>query len=40
VEELVARVRRASATGEIVVRLDSGFWSNDTIETLGRIGVS
>ncbi len=39
VEELVARVRRAGATGEIVVRLDSGFWSNDTIETLGRLGV-
>ena len=39
IEELVARVRRAGATGEIVLRVDSGFWSNDTIETLGRLGV-
>jgi hypothetical protein len=39
VEELVARVRRGGATGEIVVRLDSGFWSNDTIATLARLGV-
>jgi hypothetical protein len=39
VEELIARVRRAGATGEIVVRFDSGFWSNDTITTLGRLGV-
>jgi hypothetical protein len=39
VEELVARVRRAGAVGEIVARFDSGFWSNDTIATLGRLGV-
>jgi Transposase DDE domain group 1 len=39
VEELVARVRRAGASGEIVVRLDSGFWSKDTIATLRRLGV-
>ncbi|MDP9333422.1 MAG: IS1380 family transposase [Actinomycetota bacterium] len=39
IEELIARVRRAGATGEIVVRVDSGFWSNDTITTLGRLGV-
>lgn len=39
VEELVARVRRAGATGEIVCRFDSGFWSGDTIATLGRLGV-
>jgi hypothetical protein len=39
VEELIARVRRAGATGEIVVRLDSGFWSGDTITTLARLGV-
>jgi hypothetical protein len=32
VEELVARCRRAGATGEIVLRVDSGFWSNDTIK--------
>lgn len=39
VEELIARVRRAGATGEIVCRFDSGFWSGDTIATLGRLGV-
>jgi hypothetical protein len=39
VEELVARVRRAGAAGELVMRFDSGFWSNDTIATLGRLGV-
>ena len=39
IEELVARVRRAGATGEIVLRVDSGFWSKDTIATLGRLGV-
>ena len=39
VEELIARVRRAGAAGEIVARFDSGFWSNDTIATLGRLNV-
>jgi len=39
IEELVARVRKAGATGEIVVRVDSGFWSNETIATLGRLDV-
>ena len=39
VEELIARVRRAGAAGEIVVRVDSGFWSKQTIATLGRLGV-
>ena len=39
IEELVARVRRAGASGELVLRVDSGFWSNDTIATLGRLGV-
>jgi hypothetical protein len=39
IDELVARVRRAGATGEIVVRVDSGFWSKDTIKTLGRLDV-
>jgi len=39
VEELVARLRRAGATGELVVRFDSGFWSNETIAVLGRLGV-
>ena len=39
IEELVARVRRAGATGELTMRMDSGFWSNETINTLGRLGV-
>jgi hypothetical protein len=39
VEELVARVRRAGAAGEVVMRFDSGFWSNETIATLGRLDV-
>ena len=38
-DELIARVRRAGAAGEIVVRVDSGFWSKDTIATLGRLDV-
>jgi hypothetical protein len=40
VEELVARLHRAGATGAIVMRFDSGFWSAETIATLGRLGVS
>jgi Transposase DDE domain group 1 len=39
IDELVARVRRAGATGELTVRVDSGFWSNDTITTLNRLNV-
>jgi len=39
VEELVARLHRAGATGELVMRFDSGFWSNTTIATLSRLGV-
>lgn len=39
IDELVARVRRAGAAGEIVMRFDSGFWSNDTIAALGRLDV-
>ena len=39
IDELVARVRRAGATGPITVRIDSGFWSNETIATLNRLGV-
>jgi len=38
-DELIARVRRAGAAGEIVVRVDSGFWSKDTIAALGRLDV-
>jgi hypothetical protein len=39
IDETVARLRRAGAAGEIVMRFDSGFWSNDTITTLARLGV-
>jgi Transposase DDE domain group 1 len=39
IDELVARVRRAGVTGEIVMRFDSGFWSNETIAALGRLDV-
>ena len=39
VEELVARLRRAGAAGEIVMRFDSGFWSKETLATLGRLDV-
>jgi PII-like signaling protein len=39
VEELVARLRRAGASGEMVMRFDSGFWSKDTLATLGRLDV-
>jgi hypothetical protein len=34
VEELVARIRRAGATGEVIMRFDSGFWSIATLERL------
>jgi Transposase DDE domain group 1 len=37
--ELVPRLRRAGAGGELVLRCDSGFWSKDTIATLQRLGV-
>jgi Transposase DDE domain group 1 len=39
IDEVVARLRRAGAAGEIVMRFDSGFWSKDTIATLARHGV-
>jgi hypothetical protein len=39
IDEVVARLRRAGATGEVVMRFDSGFWSKDTVATLGRHGV-
>jgi hypothetical protein len=39
-DELIARVRRAGAAGPIVIRFDSGFWSNETIKTLTRHGVN
>ncbi len=40
VEELVARVRRGGATGALVLRADSGFWSWPLIDTLTRLGVN
>ena len=39
IDEVVARVRRAGATGELTMRVDSGFWSNDTIIGLNRLNV-
>jgi hypothetical protein len=36
IDELVARLRRAGATGELTVRADSGFWSAKTIRALRR----
>jgi hypothetical protein len=36
VDELAARVRRAGAVGEILLRADSGFWSYETIAALER----
>ena len=39
IDEVVARVRRAGVTGELTVRVDSGFWSNDTIIGLNRLNV-
>jgi hypothetical protein len=39
IDELVARVRRAGATGELTIRFDSGFWSGDTILALNRLNV-
>jgi hypothetical protein len=39
VEELVARVRRAGASGRLTVRADSGFWSHKLLDTLTRLGT-
>jgi Transposase DDE domain group 1 len=36
IDELVARVRRAGAAGQIVMRFDSGFWAKDTLAVLAR----
>jgi hypothetical protein len=36
VDELLARLRRAGATGELIFRADSGFWSATTIKRLRR----
>jgi hypothetical protein len=39
-EELIARVRRAGAIGELTVRADAGFWNYALIDTLTRLGVA
>jgi hypothetical protein len=39
VRELVSRLRRLGATGPLLVRADSGFWSNKTIAALEQHGV-
>jgi len=38
VDELLARVRRAGATGEVLLRADSGFWNNKVIARLAEQG--
>lgn len=40
VDELVARLRRAGASGQITLRADSGFWSWKLVDALDRHGVS
>ena len=40
VEELVARVRRAGASGALTLRADAGFFSYASIDTLVRLGVA
>jgi hypothetical protein len=36
VDEVAGRVRRAGASGELTMRMDSGFWSQGTIRALRR----
>jgi Transposase DDE domain group 1 len=38
-EELIARVRHAGASGPLILRADSGFWSYKLIDTLNRLQV-
>jgi Transposase DDE domain group 1 len=40
VEELIARVRRAGASGPLTLRADSGFFGWELIKTLNRLGVA
>lgn len=40
VTELVARIRRAGATGPLTLRADAGFYNWDLIATLRRLGVA
>ncbi len=39
ISETIARVRRAGACGEIVMRFDSGYWADQTISLLERLDV-
>jgi len=39
-EELIARVRRAGATGPLTLRADAGFYNWDLINRLTRLGVA
>jgi hypothetical protein len=39
VNELIARVRRAGAAGQLTLRADSGFWSGKIIAACQRLGV-
>jgi hypothetical protein len=39
-EELIARLRRAGATGALTLRADAGFYSWELIKTLNRLGVA
>ena len=39
VEELVARIRRCGAGGELIMRFDSGFWSKQILATLACVDV-
>ena len=39
VDELLARVRRAGADGQITLRADSGFWSWKLVDALNRLDV-
>jgi hypothetical protein len=39
IDELIARARRASAVGQLTMRMDSGFWSKTTITALKRLDV-
>ena len=37
--EVIGRVRRAGASGQITIRADSGFWSYEMFKTLEGLGV-
>ncbi len=39
IEELVARLRRTGAIGELAMRFDAGFYNQVLLETLERLGV-